>query len=51
MLVSNTDRDLTQVPFDQDHTESASESKETVTAKILWQVHIGLVSVSREEEF
>lgn len=51
VLRSNTDRDPVQVPFDQDRIESTSESKEIVTAKILWQVHIGLVFVSRKEEF
>lgn len=51
VLRSNRNRDLVQVPFDQDHTEFASESKETVTARILWQVLVGLVFLSREKEF
>lgn len=49
MLRSSTGR--VWVHFDQDHTESMRENKDIVTAKILWQVHVGLVFVSREEEF
>jgi len=51
LLRSDTDRDPLQVLFDQDHTKSMSDSKEIVTAKTLWQIHVGLVFMSREEEF